>query len=81
MTSSTRAVGIALIVDFVMGAAKVIAFVLTGSTAVMAEVLHSAAEVTNQSLLAVGIVRSRRAPDSDYPYGFGRSRYSLSPSS
>jgi zinc transporter 9 len=75
MTTSTQAVGVALFVDFVIGAAKVVAFVLTGSTSVMAEVLHSAADITNQSLLAVGISQSRRGPDSDYPYGFGRSRY------
>ncbi|MFW2388774.1 MAG: cation diffusion facilitator family transporter [Polyangiales bacterium] len=75
MTTSTRAVAIALFVDFVIGAAKLFAFLLTGSTAIMAELLHSAADVTNQSLLVVGIARSRRKPDSEYPYGFGRSRY------
>lgn len=75
MTTSTRAVAVALIVDLAIGAAKVIALLLTGSTAVMAEVLHSAADITNQSLLAVGIARSRRGPDRDYPYGFGPSRY------
>lgn len=75
MTTSTRAVAIALIVDFVIGAAKAVAFLLTGSTAIMAEVLHSVADITNQMLLVVGIVHSRREPDSDYPYGFGRSQY------
>lgn len=75
MTTSTRAVAVALIVDVVIGAAKLVAFLLTGSASIMAEVLHSAADITNQSLLAVGIVRSRRGPDSAYPYGFGRSRY------
>ena len=75
MTTSTRAVAIALLVDFVVGAFKLVAFLLTGSTAIMAEVLHSAADLTNQSLLAVGIAQSQRAPDRDYPYGFGRSRY------
>jgi zinc transporter 9 len=75
MTTSTRAVAVALLVDFVIGAAKLVAFLLTGSTAIMAELLHSAADVTNQSLLVVGIARSRRKADSDYPYGFGRSRY------
>lgn len=75
MTTSTRAVAVALFVDFVVGGFKVAAFVLTGSTAILAEILHSAADLTNQLLLAVGIAQSRRAPDSDYPYGFGRSRY------
>ncbi|UCF46980.1 MAG: cation transporter, partial [Myxococcales bacterium] len=65
MTTSTRAVAIALIVDFAIGAAKAVAFLLTGSTAIMAEVLHSAADITNQLLLVVGITRSRRKPDRD----------------
>jgi zinc transporter 9 len=68
-------VAVALSVDFIIGAAKLVAFLLTGSTAIMAEVLHSAADFTNQSLLVIGIARSRREPDTDYPYGFGRSRY------
>lgn len=75
MTTSARAVAIALLVDFMIGGAKVAAFLLTGSTAIMAEALHSAADITNQSLLVVGINRSKRAPDSEYPYGFGRSQY------
>lgn len=75
MTTSTRAVTVALSVDFVIGVAKFAALLLTGSTAIMAEVLHSAADFTNQGLLVIGIARSRRKPDSDYPYGFGRSRY------
>jgi zinc transporter 9 len=75
MTTSSRAVTIALIVDFLIGGAKVLAFLFTGSTAIMAEALHSAADITNQSLLVVGIKRSNRAADSQYPYGFGRSRY------
>jgi len=75
MTTSTRAIAVALFVDFVIVAAKTVAFLLTGSTAIMAETLHSAADLTNQSLLVVGIVRSGRKPDSEYPYGFGRSRY------
>jgi zinc transporter 9 len=75
MTTSTKAVAVALIVDFAIGVAKLIAFLLTGSTVIMAEVLHSLADVTNQSLLVVGIARSQRGPDSRHPYGFGRSRY------
>ena len=75
MTTSTRAVAIAFLVDFMIGAAKVVAFLLTGSTVIMAEALHSAADITNQGLLLIGINRSKREPDSRYPYGFGRSRY------
>lgn len=74
-TTSTRAVVVALIVDFAIGAAKAVAFLLTGSTAIMAELLHSVADITNQGLLVVGIVRSQREPDREYPYGFGQSQY------
>ena len=75
MTTSTQAVAVALITDIVLGVAKAVAFFLTGSTAIMAEMLHSVADVTNQVLLVVGIKQSRREPDRRVPYGFGRSRY------
>jgi zinc transporter 9 len=75
VVTSTRAVSVALIVDLLIGAAKALAFVLTGSTAIMAEALHSVGDITNQSFLLVGISRSRREPNSRYPYGFGRSQY------
>ena len=75
MTTSAQAVAVALFVDFMIGGAKVVAFLLTGSTVIMAEALHSVADITNQSLLVVGINRSKRKPDPEYPYGFGRSRY------
>lgn len=75
MTTSTQAVAVALITDIVLGVAKAVAFLLTGSTAIMAELLHSVADVTNQVLLAVGITQSRRKPDRQFHYGFGRSRY------
>ncbi|KPK16777.1 MAG: hypothetical protein AMJ62_03995 [Myxococcales bacterium SG8_38] len=75
MTTSTRAVGVALTVDLVIVIAKSVAALLTGSIAIFAEVVHSLADVVNQLLLVVGIVRSERSPDSKFPYGFGRSRY------
>jgi zinc transporter 9 len=75
MTTSTRSVAVALIVDLGIAVAKAIAFLLTGSTAIMAELLHSVADTTNQAFLAVGIAHSRREPVREYPYGFGRSRY------
>lgn len=40
--------------------------------ALLAETLHSIADIMNQVLLRMGVVKSRRAPTSDYPYGFHR---------
>ncbi|MGD8608083.1 MAG: cation transporter [Myxococcales bacterium] len=75
MTTSTRAVAVALSVDVAIALAKAVAALLTGSTAILAEVVHSLADIVNQLLLVVGIVRSKRLPDHEFPYGFGRSRY------
>jgi divalent metal cation (Fe/Co/Zn/Cd) transporter len=53
MPTSTQAVAVALFVNCVTGAAKAAAFLLTGSTAIMAELLHSVADITTQVLLVV----------------------------
>ena len=55
--------------------AKVVAFSVTGSGAMFSEAIHTAADVLNQILLYVGIVRSGRAPDKRYPYGYGPERF------
>jgi len=55
--------------------AKFTAFAFTGSGAMFSEAVHTAADVLNQLLLFVGIVRSGRAPDRRYPYGYGPERF------
>lgn len=55
--------------------AKFGAFAVTGSGAMLSEGIHSFADVSNQTLLALGISRSERAPDAKHPYGYGRARY------
>jgi zinc transporter 9 len=54
--------------------AKLGAFALTGSASMLSEGLHSLADVSNQTLLAIGIRASRRPPDEKRPYGYGRAR-------
>ena len=41
----------------------------------LAEAVHSIADCGNQGLLLLGINRSARPPDADYPLGHGRSIY------
>ena len=41
----------------------------------MAEAIHSGADATNQVLLLIGLVRARRAPDSEHPLGYGDVSY------
>ena len=55
--------------------AKLFGYAVTGSASMLAEAVHSAADVANQAFLAVGIYRSVREPDLEHPYGFSKERY------
>lgn len=55
--------------------AKTIGFVFTGSSAMLAESIHSLADVMNQSLLLLGIQRSEKQADAEYARGYGRERF------
>lgn len=55
--------------------AKFIGFALTGSGTMLAEGVHSLADVGNQSLLAVGMARSEKKADAEHPYGYGRDAF------
>ena len=54
--------------------AKIVAFILTGSAAMLSEALHSLADTLNQILLMIGIKRSTRAADLSFPFGYGAER-------
>ena len=55
--------------------AKAIAAYFTGSSAALAEVLHSVADCGNQLLLLIGIKRSQKAADAEHPLGYGKAGY------
>lgn len=54
---------------------KFIAFFLSGSGAMFSEAIHSVADTSNQTLLAVGLKRSKKMPDEDFLYGYGNERF------
>jgi len=54
---------------------KFAGFFVSGSSAMFSEAVHSFADTANQSLLLVGLKRSRLAASDEYPYGHGRERY------
>lgn len=70
-----QAVHVALKVNAVIVASKFGAYLLSGSSAMLAESVHSLADVANQWLLRVGILQSLQKPDQKHPYGYGRDRF------
>jgi cation diffusion facilitator family transporter len=71
----TKAIVAALMANTGIAITKLIAFLLTGSSSMLAESMHSLADSGNQGLLLVGGKRSRRAATPKHPFGYGRERY------
>lgn len=55
--------------------AKFAGFFFTGSGTMLAEGIHSAADVGNQALLIVGMKRSQMPADAEHPFGYGRDAF------
>jgi cation diffusion facilitator family transporter len=72
---SMRAVLYALAANFGIFAAKAVAAVLTGSSSMLAEAIHSFADCGNQGLLLVGMRQARREPNREHPLGYGMVVY------
>ncbi|WP_205231110.1 cation diffusion facilitator family transporter [Azospira oryzae] len=58
-----------------IAASKTVAAAYTGSSAMLAEAVHSAADCANQLLLLLGIRQAKRQPTPDHPLGFGKATY------
>ena len=71
-------VSVAITANAAIFLAKMVAFFATGSSAMLAEGIHSAVDTCNQALLRVGVVRSRRAPTAAHPYGFMKDKFVFS---
>jgi len=54
---------------------KVTAALITGSSAMMAEAVHSFADSGNQVLLYIGVKRAEKKPDELHPFGYGKEAY------
>ena len=72
---SKKSVLSAIIGNTIVMIAKFGVFLSTGSSAMLAESVHSLADVMNQSLLYVGVLRSSQNPDSDHSSGYGREQF------
>ncbi|HEX6921589.1 MAG TPA: cation diffusion facilitator family transporter [Actinomycetes bacterium] len=72
---SNRAIVAALLANIGIAVTKFIAFLLTRSSSMLAESIHSVADSGNQLLLLVGGRRARRPATPEHPFGYGRERY------
>ena len=72
---STRAIMFALGANFAIAVAKGVATFLTGSSAMLAETVHSLADCGNQLLLLLGMKRAKRPPTPEFPLGYGKAIY------
>lgn len=74
-SSSKGAVVAAIVGNTFVMIAKFVAFAFTMSGSMLSEAIHTLADVLNQILLLVGIVRSDKMPDEKYAYGYNAERY------
>jgi cation diffusion facilitator family transporter len=72
---SKGAVIAAMGANFAIAAGKLVAGLLTGSAALLAEAGHSIADTVNQVFLLIGINRSEAMADEKHPMGYGKEAF------
>ncbi|WP_019136663.1 cation diffusion facilitator family transporter [Cellulomonas massiliensis] len=70
-----KAIIAALSANLGIAVTKFVAFLLTSSSSMLAEAVHSVADSGNQVLLLIGGRRAQREADERHPFGYGRERY------
>ena len=65
----------ALVSNLAITIAKLIAAIFTGSIGLMAETIHSFSGTLNRLLILIGIKRSKKEPDRQHPFGYGKERF------
>ncbi|HEY1626256.1 MAG TPA: cation diffusion facilitator family transporter [Streptosporangiaceae bacterium] len=61
--------------NVLVGAIKLAAGIMVGSSAMLAEAAHSAADTLNQGFLLLSVHRGERPADARHPFGYGQERY------
>jgi len=65
----------ALFANGLISVLKLMAGVITGSSGMMAEALHSVADTTNQIFLLLGLRFYKRPASTKHPFGYGKERF------
>jgi len=74
-SGGTRAVVVALLANIGIAIAKFGGYLLTGSSSMLAESVHSVADSSNQGLLLIAGKRATRRASEVHQFGYGRVRY------
>jgi cation diffusion facilitator family transporter len=73
--ATRRTVIIAGAANLFVGVIKLAAGLLSGSSAMLAEAAHSAADTLNQAFLLTSVHQGKRPADRNHPFGYGQERY------
>jgi cation diffusion facilitator family transporter len=74
-TGSARAVALALAANGGIALSKFAVFLLTGSSSLLTEAIHSTADCANQVLLFIGMKQGARPATSRHPLGHGQAAF------
>ena len=74
-SSSKKVIYAALIGNALIAVTKFGASAVTGSSAMLAEGIHSLVDTGNQGLLLYGLHKAKKPPDDQFPFGHGKEVY------
>jgi cation diffusion facilitator family transporter len=74
-SSSKKVIYAALVGNGLIALTKFVATLVTGSSAMFSEGVHSVVDTGNQFLLLHGLRRSKKPPDEQFPFGHGKELY------
>jgi len=74
-TPSRKVIYAALAGNCLIAIGKVVAGLMTGSSAMLSEAIHSGADTGNEILLLYGLRRAEMPADDEFPFGHGKEIY------